>query len=116
MAVGAGSIKRAAKANLEVSNKTEPSAKENVLVEGKVNVENDKALEQVGQQESSLKELAHEKQESDKKVIVKKTAKKGASSAKKKDTIINKKESVVEENTRMNQVCHITEDLPIYLL
>lgn len=117
MAVGAGSIRRVAKANLETTGKVEQSAKENVLVEGKASTENDKALEQAVQQEDSLKELGQEKQVGNKKTPTKKTTKKGTSSDKKKDTILNKKESVMEEeNTQMNQVCHITEDLPVYLL
>lgn len=117
MAVGAGSIRRAAKANLETTGKIEQIEKENILVEGKASAGNDKALEQVVQPENSLKELAQEKQVDEKKVMTKKPAKKSTSSSKKKDTILNIKESVVEEeNTQMNQVCHITEDLPVYLL
>lgn len=142
MAVGAGSIRRVAKANLEVSGKTEQIKKEDVLVEENVTVENDKAV----QQEDSLKELVQEKQVDEKKATTKKPAKKSTGSDKKTsakkagslkrnvtsknvnatvekvektDTAMEEKKQefiVEEENTQMNQVCHITEDLPIHLL
>lgn len=116
MAVGAGSIKRAAKANMEVSGKVEQIPKDADFAEKAVRTVSDTRVAQAVQQEDSLKELVQEKQVGDKKTPTKKTTKKGTSSDKKKDTILNKKESVMEENTQMNQVCHITEDLPVYLL
>lgn len=97
MAVGAGSIRRAAKANAEVVKSVEEKPEEAV-----------KAVE------------ADTEKPVTKKAPAKKTVNKKATSVKEtsaKEISTDKKEtSVKQRENATNQVCHITEDLPIYLL
>lgn len=75
MAVGAGSIKRAAKANMEVSGKVEQIPKDADFAEKAVRTVSDTRVAQAVQQEDSLKELVQEKQVGDKKTPTKKLPK-----------------------------------------
>lgn len=102
MAVGAGSIKRAAKAKVEpAENKTETKVTDTKADENKVTA--NKTTEKT-------------------KTDVKKTVAKKTTSAKK--TVEKPQEKVVENiepevkavKKEINQVCHLTEELPIHLL
>ncbi len=93
MAVGAGSIKRAAKAKVEMTKKEETKIE---TAESKVAVE-EKAV----------------KKQTTKKQTGKKTAADTAPKVVQKST---EKTETVAAQKAVNEVCHVTEELPIHLL